>query len=114
MNGHRWILGLVLFLPWMLAARCHPQPDPLPDAGPVDAGPESDAAQPPVWNDWQPCRSASNRLAWVECDPVGPDTGTWVEACELARANGLGFGTACVRDQVQSRGDVASCGISCQ
>ncbi len=124
----RSVTGPLLFVAWLAlcfwlgfaGCRCQPLPPPVPpdpvvDAGtggaPADAG--ADAAPEPRWDDAQPCTSAFDRLAWVDCAPLRPESGTWLQACELARANGLTFGVGCVRG-VRAKSEVPTCGITCQ
>ena len=110
-------LAALVLAPLLVAMQCHPQPTPPPalDAGTGgSAGATFDAGPvPPVWDSLEPCRSAVARMLWVECVPVGPDSGLWIDACELGRANGLSFGVPCLRD-IETRADVALCGVTCR
>lgn len=91
-----------------LACDCIPGPIP-PDAGPQT--PPDGSVTP--WDSSDPCGSAERRLVEVGCSPRQPDTGTWKEACQNARANGLTFGVACIRGLVDRYG-AAACEVSCR
>lgn len=87
---HR-VLAVYVFASVMLA--CTPQPTPNPPPQPdadaasaVDAGPLTGG----------PCEQAFQLATAMGCPLKAPSTGTWVQACNNARANGIDMHTKCV------------------
>jgi hypothetical protein len=76
-----------------------------PDAAPQPFG---DAAVP-AWNDLDPCGSAVGKLGAFKLTPARSD---FLARCRNGVANGLDFGTECVRTQ-STQVELELCGITC-
>jgi hypothetical protein len=81
---------LILFA--ALAVACIPPPSPPTDG--------------------DDCDRAYGHLRAVECEPLRPESGTWVDVCRNARQNGL-FGLKCI-NAARSIDEAQRCGVSCK
>lgn len=96
-----------MLLAALLLAACTPQPVvPQPDAADAMSPP------PPPPNSDDACGHAYAHLFGAGCTPVGPKTGTWVDACRVDRQNGL-FPLGCINTVVSRQDAEERCKVHC-
>lgn len=96
----RYLTALIL----LAACQVTPVPQPPPPAPPDPPPPPAPATE---------CEKAFSHMGSLGCSPVPPATGTWTDACENARANGVPFGTKCII-AASVVADIPNCGVDCQ